>query len=65
MGFGSAFTAFFEIIIQAFYLEVMGHLLIVASIILIALSVMTALGFSKKPRDDHTKDTPQKDSDIR
>jgi len=63
LGCGTAFVAFFDIIIRAFYLEILGHLLIVTLIVLTILTVTTALGFFRKSRNGQTRDAPPKDSD--
>ena len=64
LGCGTAFVAFFDIIIRAFYLEILGHLLIVTLIVLTILTVTTALGFFRKSRNGQTRDAPPKDSDY-
>ena len=63
LGCGTAFAALFDIIIRAFYLEILGHLLIVTLIVLTILTVTTALGFFRKSHNGQTKDAPPKDSD--
>jgi len=63
LGCGPAFAAFFDIIIRAFYLEIMGHLLIVTSIVLTILTVATALRFFRKSHNDQNQNAPPKESD--
>ena len=62
-GLGTGFAAFFEIIIQAFYLEILAHVFIIVGAVLTVLFLAAALGLVIFLRDRKTKDTRPKEID--